>query len=53
MCSRDEQDEMACDKWSNIIQRTLRERLYDATGTGDLTSSTGSGPNARAPQSKT
>ncbi len=42
-----EQTETAYDTASNVTQVTLRRRLHTATGTGELTSPSGSQPKAR------
>ena len=42
-----EQSETTYDEASNVIQTTSRQRLHNATGTGELTSPTGSQPKAR------
>jgi hypothetical protein len=42
-----EQTESEYDDAGNVILATLRRRLHDATGTGELTSTSGSQPKAR------
>ena len=42
-----EQTETTYDEASNVIQTTSRQRLHNATGTGELTSPSGSQPKAR------
>ena len=48
-----EQVETAYDDASNVIQTTSRQRLNDATGTGELTTIGGSQPKARVSYSAT
>ena len=48
-----EQTETPYDAAGNVIQVTRRSRLHDATGTGELTSTSGSQPKARLTYSAT